>query len=337
MAARSVVVITGASAGVGRATARLFAARGHDVGLIARGRDRLESTRQEIESMGARACVAPADVASPDAVEEAASVVESSLGPIDVWVNNAMASVFAPVVALSAAEITRVTEVTYLGVVHGTLAALRRMLPRDRGVIVQVGSTLAYRAIPIQSAYCAAKHAVRGFTDALRSELLHDRSRVHVTMVHLPALDTPQFDWVLSRVPGRPQPLPPIFAPELAARAIHWAVRHRRRELLVTGPVAFAIWLNKIAPGALDWYLARTAYEGQHTGEPAPVDSLSNLWAPAPGNQAVHGRFGDRAHHRSLQFWMTTHRLSAVLVALAGATAWTVTRTSRRRFEERTA
>jgi short-subunit dehydrogenase len=329
MSARSVAVITGASAGVGRATARLFAATGHDVGLIARGRDRLESTRQEIETLGARACVAPADVASPDAIEEAASAIESSLGPIDIWVNNAMASVFAPVTALTAAEIRRVTEVTYLGVVHGTLAALRRMLPRDRGVIVQVGSTLAYRAIPIQSAYCAAKHAVRGFTDALRSELLHDRSRVHVTMVHLPALDTPQFDWVLNRLPGRPQPLPPIFAPELAAHAIYCATEHRRREWHVTGSVAGAIWLNKIAPGALDRYLARTAYEGQHSAEPSPRDVGSNLWQPVPGHDGAHGRFGDRAHQRSLQFWLTTHRLGVALAILTAATTWAVSRTAR--------
>ena len=230
--------------------------------------------------MGARACVAPADVASADAVEQAASAIETSLGPIGIWVNNAMTSVFAPVMSLSAAEIKRVTEVTYLGVVHGTLAALRRMVPRDRGAIVQVGSTLAYRAIPIQSAYCAAKHAVRGFTDALRSELLHDGSRVHVTMVHLPALDTPGIDRVLSRLPGRPQPLSPISAPELAARAILWAARHRRRELHVTGAVATAIWANKLAPGALDRYLARSAYDGQHSDEAPPPDSLSNLWEP---------------------------------------------------------
>jgi hypothetical protein len=197
------------------------------------------------------------------------------------------------------------------------------MVPRDRGVIVQVGSTLAYRAIPIQSAYCAAKHAVRGFTDALRSELLHDGSGIHVMVVHLPALNTPQFDWVLSRLPGRPQPLPPIFAPELAARAIHWAALHRRRELHVTGAVATAIWANKVLPAALDRYLAHTAYDGQHSNEAVPPETVSNLWEPAPGNQAAHGRFGDRARPRSLQFWLTTHRAHAALVvAAAAATAW---------------
>src|SRR5215208_6101090 len=319
MSHRPVVAITGASAGVGRAAARLFAASGHDVGLIARGRERLEDTRREVEAMGARAWVAPADVASAEAVEQAASAIESSLGPIEVWVNNAMASVFAPASSLSAAEIKRVTEVTYLGVVHGTLAALRRMLPRDRGAIVQVGSTLAYRAIPIQSAYCAAKHAVRGFTDALRSELLHDGSSIHVTMVHLPALNTPQFDWVLSRLPGRPQPLPPIFAPELGARAIHWAARHRRRELHVTGAVAAAIWANKAIPAVLDRYLAHTAYDGQHSDEALPPEALSNLWEPVRGNQAVHGRFGDRARRRSLQFWLTTHRADVALLVVAAA------------------
>jgi short-subunit dehydrogenase len=327
MASHDVVVITGASAGVGRATTRLFARRGADLGLIARGKDGLEATRDEVERLGRRACVVAADVASADAVEAAASEIERTLGPITVWVNNAMVSVFSPVSDLHADEIKRVTEVTYLGVVHGTLAALRRMLPRDRGVIVQVGSTLAYRGIPIQSAYCAAKHAVRGFTDSLRCELIHDRSGVRVATVHLPALDTPQFDWVLSRLPGEPQPLPPIFDPELAAEAIVFATHDRRRELYVGGSVASAIWANRIAPGLLDRYLARTAYSGQHSSTPPNPDRRSNLWEPVPGDHGVRGRFAERAHSHSLQFWLTTHR-PAVLTFLAFCGLWAASRLS---------
>ena len=320
MPSRDVVVITGASAGVGRATARLFAQRGADVGLIARGRDGLEAAREEIERAGARACVAVADVASADQVEAAAAEIERRLGPITVWVNNAMVSVFAPVKDLRPEEIRRVTEVTYLGVVHGTLAALRRMRPRDQGTIVQIGSTLAYRAIPIQAAYCGAKHAVRGFTDALRCELMHERSAITLTMVHLPAIDTPQFDWTLSRLPGELQPLPPIFAPELAAEAIVWAARHRRRELRVGGSVASVIAANKLAPGVIDRYLAHNAYDGQHTATPADANRPSNLWAPLPGDRGAHGRFGALAQRHSLQFWMTTHRwVPAVLAATATA------------------
>src|SRR5437868_5718918 len=233
-----VVVITGASAGVGRATVREFARHGAHVGLLARGVDGLEQARREVEEAGGRALVLPTDVADAEAVEAAAAAVEAELGPIDVWVNNAMASVFSPVKLMTAAEVKRVTEVTYLGVVYGTLAALKRMLPRDRGVIVQVGSALAYRGIPLQAAYCAAKHAIQGFTESLRCELLHDDSRVRVTMVHLPAMNTPQFDWVKSRMPREPQPVPPIYAPEIAADAIVWAATHRRRELSVGAPTA---------------------------------------------------------------------------------------------------
>src|SRR5688572_17454636 len=242
-----VVVITGASAGVGRALARQYGSPGARVGLIARGRDGLEAARREIATLGGQAVVCPADVANADEVEAAARMVEGTFGPSDIWINNAMASVFSPVKDMTAEEFRRVTEVTYLGVVHGTLAALRRMLPRDRGVIVQVGSALAYRGIPLQSAYCAAKHAVQGFCDSLRSELLHDGSHVTVTMVQLPALNTPQFDWVKSRLPKRAQPVPPIFQPEVAARAIVWAAEQRRREVYVGMPTVKAIVGDKVA------------------------------------------------------------------------------------------
>src|SRR5438477_2616355 len=258
---KQVVVITGASAGVGRATVRAFAQQGADIGLLARGIDGLEGARREVEAKGRRALVLPTDVASAAQIEAAADRVEHELGPIDVWINNAMVSVFSPVRELKADEVKRVTEVTYLGVVYGTLAALKRMLPRDCGAIVQVGSALAYRGIPLQAAYCGAKHAIQGFTESLRCELLHDKSRVHVAMVQLPAMNTPQFDWVRSRLPGAPQPVPPIFAPELAAEAIVWAASHRRREISVGSPTMAAIWANKVASPLVDRYLARPGYE----------------------------------------------------------------------------
>ena len=312
-----VVVVTGASAGVGRATVREMAGRGWDVGLIARGRDGLEAAAREVAEAGQRAEVAAADVADPDAVEAAAQRIESALGPIDVWINNAMVSVFSPIREMTAEEFRRVTEVTYLGYVHGTLAALRRMLERDTGVIVQVGSALTYRAIPLQSAYCAAKHAVEGFTESLRTELMHDGSRVAVTIVHLPALDTPQFDWVKSRLPRRAQPVPPIFQPEVAARAIAYAVGHPRRELLVGRSTLAAVWGNRVAPGLLDRYLARTGYDAQQTSDPEDPGRPHNLWEPLPGDHGAHGRFGERAEGWSPQLWATTHR--PVVGAIIGA------------------
>src|SRR5688500_13263034 len=252
-----VVVVTGASAGVGRATVRAFARRGASLGLLARGRDGLEATRAEVEALGGKALVLPTDVADPDQVEAAAGAVEAELGPIDVWVNNAMVSVFSPARETTAAEYRRVTEVTYLGYVHGTLAALRRMLPRDRGVIVQVGSALAYRGIPLQSAYCGAKHAIQGFTESVRCELLHDGSNVKITMVQIPAMNSPHFGWVKSRMPRKPQPVPPIYQPEVAADAIVHAAHHYRREWYVGGSTALTITLNHVVPGFGDWYLAR--------------------------------------------------------------------------------
>src|SRR5579862_1321862 len=267
MASKQIVAITGASAGVGRATARAFAKRGYDVALIARGIDGLDAARREVEALGRRALVLPADVANARQVEGAAEQIERELGPIDVWVNNAMVSVFSPVKELLPEEVARVTDVTYLGVVYGTLAALKHMLPRDRGSIVQVGSALAYRGIPLQAAYCGAKHAIQGFTESLRCELLHDRSRVHVSMVQLPAMNTPQFDWVRSRLPRAPQPVPPIFEPEVAAKAIVWAADHgRKKELYVGAPTLKAIAGNKFAASLVDRYLAKAGYELQQTG-----------------------------------------------------------------------
>jgi NAD(P)-dependent dehydrogenase (short-subunit alcohol dehydrogenase family) len=316
---RQIVVVTGASAGVGRAVARAFAEQGADVGLIARGIDGLEGAAREVEAHGGRALVLPLDVADAAAVEEAAATVERELGPIDVWVNNAMVSVFSPVKELQPEEVRRVTDVTYLGVVHGTLAALKRMLPRDRGAIVQVGSALAYRGIPLQAAYCGAKHAIQGFTESLRCELLHDDSGVHVTMVQLPAMNTPQFDWVKSRLPREPQPVPPIYAPEIAAGAIVWAASQRRREISVGGPTVVAIWGNKIAAGLADRYLARTGYDSQQTDVPADPDRPNNLWHPLPGDHGAHGRFGNRTTNRSPQTWINERLPGMAMVAAAAA------------------
>jgi NAD(P)-dependent dehydrogenase (short-subunit alcohol dehydrogenase family) len=325
---KQVVVITGASAGVGRATVRAFARQGADIGLLARGVDGLEAARREVEAAGGRAVVLPADVADAGQVEAAAERVERELGPIDVWVNNAMVSVLSPVRELLADEVKRVTDVTYLGVVHGTLAALKRMLPRDRGAIVQVGSALAYRGIPLQAPYCGAKHAVQGFTESLRCELLHDRSRVHVVMVQLPAMNTPQFDWVKSRMPRRPQPVPPIYDPEVAADAIVWAADHRRRELSVGGPTVAAIVGNKIASGLFDRYLARTGYDSQQTDEPDNPNRRDNLWAPLPGDHGAHGRFAARSTRSSPQTWANEHAAIAVGLAIGAATLlWSARRT----------
>lgn len=297
------VVITGASAGVGRATVRRFASAGYNVGLIARGGDGLEAAAAEVRHLGAKPLVMPCDVADADAVEEAARRTEQELGPIDVWINNAMVSVFSPIKEMTSSEFKRVTEVTYLGYVYGTLAALRRMLPKNRGTIVQVGSALAYRSIPLQSAYCAAKHAIRGFTESLRCELIHDGSQVHVTDVHLPALNTPQFDWVKSRLPNKPQPVPPIFQPEVAAEAIYFAAHQRRRSLWVGGPTMKAIIADKIAPGLLDHYLAENGYSSQQAEETADPDRPNNLWQPVDaegrGDFGAHGRFDERAYTSS--------------------------------------
>ena len=323
-----VVVITGASAGVGRATVRRFARDRARIGLIARGHDGLEAARREVEALGGEALLLPCDVADADAVDRAAALVEERFGPIDIWINNAMASVFSPVREIPASEFRRVTEVTYLGVVHGTLAALRRMLTRDRGVIVQVGSALAYRGIPMQAPYCAAKHAVQGFMDSLRAELLHDGSHVDVTMVQLPALNTPQFNWVKSRLPRRAQPVPPIYQPEVAADAIAYAARNPRREFWVGLPTVIAIAGNRLAPGLADRYLARTGVDSQMTDEPENPNRPDNLWAPVPGDAGAHGRFDARASASSLEVQIMKRRpsfaglgLLALGVVMAAA-AW---------------
>ncbi|MPZ76461.1 MAG: SDR family NAD(P)-dependent oxidoreductase [Deltaproteobacteria bacterium] len=303
-----VIVITGASAGVGRATALAFARQGARIGLIARGRDGLEAARREIEAAGGEALVLPTDVADAEQIEAAAEAVEKHFGPIDVWINNAMVSVFSPIKEMTSEEFKRVTDVTYLGCVYGTLSALRRMLSRDRGVIVEVGSALAYRGIPLQAAYCGAKHALQGFVDSLRCELLHDKSAVRVTMVQLPALNTPQFSWVKSRLPRKPQPVPPIFQPEVAAEAIIWAAHHDRPEVYVGWPTVQAIVGNKIAPRFADWYLSRQGYEAQQTDEPVEVGRVDNLWEPVPGDHGAHGDFDARSRPWSSQFWATKNR-----------------------------
>ena len=295
------VVITGASAGVGRAAARAFARRRASVALVARASEGLDAAVGEVEAAGGVGLAMALDVADADAVDRAADAIETALGPIDVWVNNAMVSVFSPVHELTAAEVRRVTEVTYLGSVHGTLSAVRRMGGRNRGTIVQVSSALAQRSIPLQAAYCGAKHAIEGFSDSLRCELLHDHSGVRVTSVLLPALNTPQFDWVRTRLPLHPQPVPPIYQPEVAAEAIVWAAAHAPRELKVGMPTVAAIYANRLAPGLLDRYLARTGYDSQQLDEPVDTSRPDNLFASVGGDVGAHGRFDARAHFRSWQ------------------------------------
>jgi NAD(P)-dependent dehydrogenase (short-subunit alcohol dehydrogenase family) len=316
-----VVVITGASAGVGRATAREFARHGARIGLVARGLEGLNATRLEVEALGGRALVLPADVAVSHEIDVAARVVAETWGGIDVWINGAMTSVFSPVKQMTSGDFSRVTEVTYLGTVYGTLAALRHMLPRDRGVVVQVGSALAYRSVPLQAAYCAAKRAVIGFSDSLRTELLHDGSHVRITTVNLPAMNTPQFDWVRNRLPRRPRPVAPIYQPEVGARALYWAAHNDRREVDVGLPTVGASLGEKIAPGLLDRYLARAGYDLQQQPEPADPRRPFNLWEPVRGDHGAHGSFGRRVRSRSLQLWADTHRglLAAGTLGVAAA------------------
>src|ERR1700710_1765697 len=287
-----ITVVTGAGAGVGRATAEEFARQGHDVVLLARNEERLERAATHLrETYGVRALAIPTDVADASAVEAAASQAEAELGPIDIWVNIAMATVFAPVSKLTAAEFERGTRVTYLGQVHGTMSALSRMRVRNRGTIVNVGSALGYRSVPLQSIYCGAKFAIRGFTDSLRSEIIHDKLNVHLTMVDLPAVNTPQFNWALNKMGKRPQPVPPIFQPEIPARAIYFAAFHPRRQFWIGFPTVKAIMANRIAPGLIDRYLAKTGYPEHLTDEPTPADAPNNLFEPVPGSYGAHGRF----------------------------------------------
>jgi len=304
------VVITGASAGLGRAIACEFGKSGARVALLARGQAGLDGAKREVEAAGGTALAVPTDVSDAEAVESAAAAAEGEFGPIDVWINNAMVSVFSPIKDTKPEEFKRVTDVTYLGVVNGTLAALRRMLPRNKGKIVQIGSALAYRSIPLQAAYCAAKHAIVGFTDSLRCELIHDRSSVGLTVVHMPALNTPQFDWVKSRLRNRAQPVPPIFEPEVGARAVFWAAHHDRAEVFVGGSTVEAIVGNKIAPRLLDKYLGRTGYKTQQTSEPEDPDRRSNLWMSmdAERDHGARGRFNGRSRNFSLQLWVDFHR-----------------------------
>jgi len=316
MPKKEVVVVTGASAGVGRATVREFARYGASIGLVARGIDGLNGAKREVEALGGAALVLPTDVADADQVEAAAAEVEKKLGPIDIWINDAMTSVFSPVKEMTAAEFKRVTEVTYLGYVYGTLSALKRMLPRDHGTIVHVGSALAYRSIPLQSAYCSAKHAILGFHTSLRTELLHDKSNVHTVMVQMPALNTPQFGWVKSRLPHKAQPVPPIYQPEVAARAVHYAAHHpRRREYYAAWSAVEAIEGNKLVPSFADWYLARTGYDSQQHDGPDDPDRPNNLWKPVPGDHGAHGTFDNESRTVSLELLAETH--PRVLVAAA--------------------
>lgn len=314
-----VVVITGASAGVGRATVQKFARHGAHIGLLARSKEQLEGTLRDVESLGGKALMLPTDVADPAAVESAASAVEETFGPIDIWVNNAMTSVFSPFKEMNAEEFKRVTEVTYLGFVYGTMAALRRMLPRDKGIIIQVGSALAYRGIPLQSAYCGAKHAIQGFTESVRCELMHDNSNIKISMVQMPALNTPQFGWVKSRLPNKAQPVPPIYQPEVAAQAIYWAAHHYEREVNVGWTTSTFIWGNKFFPGFGDWYLSKTGYKSQQTNEPADPDRPNDLWLPVPGDPGAHGTFDSRAADRSFQLWATTRGKWATLAGVGVA------------------
>ena len=317
-----VVVITGASAGVGRAVVRAFAADRAKIGLIARGHDGLEAAAAEVRAAGGEALVLPCDVADPQAVEDAAAEVEAAFGPIDIWVNAAFAGVLARFIDMSLADFKRVTEVTYLGQVHGTMAALKRMVPRNHGSVVLVGSALAYRGIPLQSAYCGAKHAIQGFHDSIRSELIHMKSRVHVSMVQLPGVNTPQFDWIKTDMPMQPKPASPPYQPEIPARAIHFAAHRRRKKVIVGWPSFQAIWGDRFASSWLDHYLAATAFSGQQGDQPVAPDRQDNLYHPVPGDHGAHGRFDATAKTRSPLLWLTMRRntigIGAAVLGLGG-------------------
>ena len=312
-----VIVVTGASAGVGRATARAFAREGASVGLIARDTEGLHNAAREVTELGGKGLAVPADVSDAHQVEAAAARIEEQLGPIDVWVNNAMTTIFGRVTDVTPEEYKRATEVTYLGTVYGTMAALRRMMPRNAGRIIQVGSALAYRSIPLQAAYCGAKHAIAGFTDSLRSELIHDHKNIHLTMVQLPAMNTPQFTWCRSKMPRHPQPVPPIFQPEVAAERIVWASHHKRREVFVGAPTVVAIEANKVAPALADYYLGRTGFDSQQTQEKVSKNRPDNLFEPVPGDFGAHGPFGQQAHAQAATTWLSDHKGFTALASAA--------------------
>lgn len=322
MAEREIVVITGASAGVGRAVVRQFARRGAWIGLVARGQDGLEGARLEVEALGGRALVLPCDVSDARAVQDAADRVAREFGPIDVWVNDAMVSVFAPFLEMTAEEFERVVRVTFLGYVNGTRAALRHMVPRRRGHVVQVSSALAFRSIPLQSAYCASKHAIAGFTESVRTELLHDRVPVTLSMVHLPAVNTPQFGWTRSRLAKKAQPVPPIFDPDVPARAIYWSAHHRRRDVTVGWSALRAIFAEKIAPRLSDHLAAHQGWDGQLTDQPEDPHRPDDLFAPLPGDRGARGTFGARAIQHSPQTWLNLRRnwIFGALAALGAGT-----------------
>lgn len=311
MARALVVAITGSSAGLGRAIAHAYAKRGAKLGLIARNPEALDAAKQECEALGGHAICFPSDVADPDAVDRAAAQLEDAFGPIDVWINDAMVSVFSPVKEMEPSDYKRVTEVLYLGFVHGTLAALRRMLPRNRGTIIQIGSALSYRSIPLQSAYCACKHAINGFTDSLRCELHHDKSKIRITNIQMPAMNTTQFDWVKNRMPNMTQPVPPIYEPEIAAEVVYAAgvARKPRREYWVGMPTVVAIVAQKFIPGLLDIYLGKTGYKGQQLqGQPQDPNAPNNLYNYVPGRHSTRGKFDDRSSRTSAEVFFSLNR-----------------------------
>lgn len=312
------VVITGASSGIGRATVRRFAGPDVNIALIARGRDGLEAAAREVEDAGGRALVLPTDVADADAVEAAAQATEVALGEIDIWINDAMTTVFAPFWEVTPEEFRRATEVTYHGSVWGMKAALKRMMPRDRGTIVQVGSAMGYRGIPLQSPYCGAKHGLQGVFESLRTELRNRGSKVHLTIVQLPGVNTPQFEHALDKFATRSMPVPPVYQPEVAADAIYWAAHHRRREVYVGIPTVYTIWGNKVAPWLAERYLARTGVKSQLTDTPKRPDRQDNLFDVPPGDAGAHGPYDEMAHERSVQLWATKHRRALAGAALVG-------------------
>lgn len=319
-----IVVVTGASSGIGRATVRRFARPGVSLALIARGREGLEGARREVEQAGGRALMLPLDVGDAEAVDAAAQAVEDALGPIDIWINSAMATVFAFLKDIDADEFRKANETTYFGSVWGIQAALRRMLGRDRGTIVQVGSAMAYQGIPLQAPYCGAKHGVQGVIESLRTELRHEGSNVHLTTVQLPGINTPQFEHARNKFPTRSIPVAPYYQPEVAADAVHWAAHHRRREVWVGVPTIYTIWGNRMAPWLAERYLARTAVGGQLTDTPLPPGREDNLESSPPGDPGAHGPYEAKAHPRSLQARLSEHRRAALAVgaaALAGAVA----------------